>query len=160
MNSHIDISHPDGYWPKVRRFYLHHEKAICKRPDAWGIDPYAWDEAGITLTSAQALLWQDIRSANAVLYPQYPVGPYFIDFANPAAKVGVVIFTAAAAEATLRAQFEDMGWKMYFIEDVLCRQDTQEDEDEHGHIKVTKSAPAEFIRFICQRERIAEGAHN
>lgn len=149
------------YCRKVRRFYIHHEAAICKRPDDWGIDAYAWDhEAGIRLTPAQESLWHDIRGADAVLYPQYPVGPYFIDFANPAAKVGVVIFSAEAPEAMLRDQFEDMGWKMYFIEDVVCGQDLQEHEDEHGHVTVTRSAPAEFIRSICQRERIVVGAHN
>lgn len=35
------------------------------------------------MTPIERWLWADIRHADAVFYPQYPVGNFFVDFANP-----------------------------------------------------------------------------
>jgi len=54
----------------------------------WGVDPYEW-ECFTRMSPIESDLWACIRSVDAVLYPQFPIGWYFADFCNPVA--GVVI---------------------------------------------------------------------
>jgi len=85
----------------------------------WGIDPYAWDhEAGIVMSPIETALWCDIRLVNAVMYPQYPVAGYFVDFGNPCAKVafecdGAAWHTDKAKDAARQKVIEQQGWVVY-----------------------------------------------
>ena len=76
-------------WGRIRAYYQGHEQALLtERADRWALDPYEWAiDAGITLTPIEEALWHDLRQAGVVMYPQYPVGRFFVDFANPKAKV-------------------------------------------------------------------------
>jgi hypothetical protein len=55
--------------------------------DRW-VDPYFVDWPSI-FTPIESQMWTLIRSQPVPFYPQYPVGGYFIDFANPRLKVGI-----------------------------------------------------------------------
>lgn len=52
----------------------------------WGVDPYEW-ECFTRMTPIESALWAAIREAGIVMYPQFPIGPFFADFCNPVAKV-------------------------------------------------------------------------
>lgn len=155
------LGQPEAYWQRVRRFYMRHEAAICRRADDWGFDdPYAWlRETGIKLSDAQAHLWQDIRGVDAVLYPHYPVGPHAVDFASPACRVAILILKSddPTAGIPLLEALEEMGWKGYQIEASACAEDTREIGQEDGGTVVATSRPHDFIREICARHPIARG---
>ena len=73
----------------LRQFYrLAAPQIIEAGPREWGIDPYEVDWISV-FTPIELALWHDIRAADLVMYPQYPIAGYFVDFANPAAKVCV-----------------------------------------------------------------------
>ena len=42
-------------------------------PSEWGIDPYEVDWISV-FTPIELALWHDIRAADLVMYPQYPIG--------------------------------------------------------------------------------------
>lgn len=103
----------------------------------WAIDPYAWDEFGIRMTPIEAWLWGDIRQANVVMYPQYPVGRYFVDFANPVARVafecdGAAFHQDKEKDARRQAEIEDMGWTVYRFTGSECRTEFDEEERRNG----------------------------
>lgn len=110
----------------TRKFYEQHADAILgAKRNEWGIDPYLWDEAGIQLSPIEAALWCDIRETEAVLYPQYPVGRFFVDFGNPVARIaiecdGKVWHQDKAKDAARQAEIEDMGWDVYRFTGAEC----------------------------------------
>jgi very-short-patch-repair endonuclease len=76
-------------WKAIKEFYERNADAILSEPrNEWAIDPYAWAPF-VEMTPIEEWLWGDIRAANAVFYPQWPVGGVFLDFANPVAKVAI-----------------------------------------------------------------------
>jgi hypothetical protein len=142
---------------RVRAHYRKHEAAITASRDEWAIDPYAWDhEAGIVLTPIERALWHDIRAEDLVLYPQHPVGRFFVDFGNPAWKVAIECDGArwhvdAQRDADRQAQIEAMGWSVYRISGRDCFTDQEISEDEHGRTRVRAGAARVFIRDIAAR---------
>ena len=80
-----------NYWARIRAHYKRATPAIlaCEKNE-WALDAYAWEALGaIHFTPIEEWLWHDIRAVDVVLYPQYPVLKFFVDFANPKAKVAV-----------------------------------------------------------------------
>jgi very-short-patch-repair endonuclease len=124
----------------------------------WDIDAYAWDDyrSGIRMSPIEHALWCDIRNANAVFYPQFPAGIYFLDFANPAAKVGIECdgrqwHQDEERDRARQARLEHMGWTIYRISGRDCLRDTTELEREHGGIDVCLSPAYLFIKKIADR---------
>ena len=112
----------------------------------WGIDPYAWDEL-YTLSPIERALWHDIRSIDCVLYPQYPVGGYFVDFGNPVAKVAIECdgkaFHIDKVKESIRQQnIEALGWTVYRISGSDCIKDFDEET-------MQSSIPYKFIKHIA-----------
>jgi very-short-patch-repair endonuclease len=144
-------------WNAIRTFYaeLRDEAEAQRNEWAYG-DAYLWDHAGgITLTPIERWLWADIRAVDAVLYPQYPVGGFFVDFGNPAAKVaiecdGAEFHKDKAKDAARDAKLAAMGWTVYRITGRDCR--TQYDEETR-----TPGAALPFVREIAERHRIIRG---
>lgn len=144
-------------WNAIRAFYdtLRDEIMACRTEWA-DDDAYMWDHVGgIEMTPIERWLWSDIRSVDAVLYPQYPVGGFFLDFANPVAKVAIECDGAewhkdkdrdAARDSRLAA----MGWTVYRITGKDCR--TQYDQD-----KGTKGIAYELVKEIAELHRIRRG---
>lgn len=114
-------------WQQIREFYkLAEPEIMAEKSNEWGLDPYFWDAGLVRMTPIEAWLWHDIRAVDLVLYPQYPVAGFFVDFANPKAKVAIECDGAAyhgdkakdaARDATLRA----CGWSVYRISGKDCR---------------------------------------
>jgi len=108
-------------WNRIAQHYAKAPAEIHSIRDEWVMDPYAWDhDAGISLSPIEQALWHDIREADVVLYPQFPVGRFFVDFGNPAAKVaiecdGVQWHLDWHADSERQAAIEARGWKVYRI---------------------------------------------
>ena len=135
------MSKPD--WNAIRDHYrAFTPQILAERKDEWAIDPYEWSEV-LSLTPIEDWLWVHIRSANAVFYPQYPVGRFFVDFANPKAKVAIECDGAAFHQDKAKDRQRDeelaaMGWKVYRAPGYICVRDNNH---ETGRIR-------EAARFV------------
>lgn len=139
-------------WNGIERFYAIHRDLICNSPpDEWAIGAYSWDGL-LRMTPIEAWLWEDIRDANVVMYPQWPVAGVFLDFANPAAMVaiecdGMEWHLDKAKDEARDLKLQALGWTIYRIPGYLCA--TQSDE-ETGNA----SRARQFIEDICERHPV------
>lgn len=130
-------------WNAIRDHYeALGPRIMAERKDEWAIDPYAWSHI-IQLTPIEDWLWVQIREANAIFYPQYPVGRFFVDFGNPVARVAIECDGAAfhkdkAKDAARDQALMHMGWRVYRIPGSHCIRDNDPDT---GHIR-------EAARFV------------
>lgn len=122
----------------------------------WGIDCYEVDWT-LLFTPIEYGLWYDIRDSNSVLYPQYPVGRFFVDFANPVAKVaiecdGYAYHLDKAKDASRQAEIESLGWTVYRITGRDCMSDFKEEIMESGVAR-------KLISRIAERHGISRNSH-
>lgn len=149
----------------IKRHYARVAPIILAEPsDEWAIDAYSWDDpsTGIALSPIERLLWGDIRQQNMVMYPQFPVAGYFVDFGNPVAKVaiecdGAAFHVDAAKDASRQRHIEAKGWTVYRISGADCVQDERVSEDEDGHEIVTSSPAWRFLQFIGRHHPVVRG---
>lgn len=142
-------------WNEIRAFYRAIEPAILAESSMeWAVDPYEWDASGlIRLTPIEAWLWHDIRAVDVVMYPQYPVGRFFVDFANPVARVviecdGAEFHKDAERDAARDAWLRPQGWHVYRISGKDCRDGV---DSEHP----SQSAARKFVERIAQLHSIS-----
>lgn len=141
--------------PALRQFYRLAAPQIYEAgPGEWGIDPYEVDWISV-FTPIEIALWHDIRAADLVMYPQYPIDGYFVDFANPAANVciecdGSQWHQDAEKDAIRQRAIEAKGWTMYRITGRACKTDS---DPETG----ARSAAREFIDYIAERHPVSRG---
>lgn len=127
-----------------------HDDIAAAGPREWGVDPYIVDWPAL-FTAIEYALWCDIRAAGIVMYPQYPVLGYFVDFGNPCARVAIECDGRAyhqdrGADWKRQREIEAQGWTVYRITGRDCLSDFDPDERAFG----------ESQKFI---DRIAR-AHN
>lgn len=134
---------------------------LAGESDEWAVCAYAWDtpSSGIRLSPIERALWCDIRQQNVVMYPQYPVAGYFVDFANPVAKVaiecdGAAFHVNAAKDASRQRHIEAKGWTVYRISGADCMRDEIISEDEEGCEVVSTSPAWDFVKFIANNHPI------
>jgi hypothetical protein len=113
---------------------------LAEARNEWAIDPYAWSEF-ISLTPIEDWLWGDIRNANVVMYPQYPEAGFFLDFANPVAKVAIECDGRAyhldkEKDARRDAKLRASGWHVYRLTGSECRTEFDEETMEPGYARV------------------------
>lgn len=138
-------------WSALRAHYARFDPLIVTGPkNEWAIDPYAWDGSRMLfMTPIEQWIWSEIRDANAIFYPQYPVGRFFVDFANPVARVaiecdGAAFHTDKAKDAARDAILARIGWHVYRAPGWLCAQDS---DPETG----TLGGAGRFVREIVDR---------
>jgi very-short-patch-repair endonuclease len=109
----------------------------------YGADPYCWSGL-VDMTPIEYAMWCDFRSLGIVMYPQYPVGKYFVDFGNPVAKVaiecdGAAYHTDKAADKSRHKKIESLGWNVYRFTGRECNEVTEEvygdDETTYGRLR-------------------------
>jgi very-short-patch-repair endonuclease len=105
-----------GIWPVVKALPRHQ----------WAIDPHAIDWVPM-LTPIEQALWAEIRYEGAVLYPQHPVGNYFVDFGHPLARVAIECdgkewHLDHAKDAERQREIESYGWTVYRLTGRACLQ--------------------------------------
>lgn len=137
-------------WNALRAHYDRISPLILAAPkNEWAVDAYEWDDGKrmMFMTPIEGWLWAEIRDANAIFYPQYPVGRFFVDFANPRAKVAIECDGAAyhldkAKDAARDAVLARMGWTVYRAPGWLC---VKENDRETGAL----GQAGEFVRRIA-----------
>lgn len=101
----------------IRELYQAHERL---GEDFNGFDPYSL-ELHDHWSPIEWRLWQDVRSLSRMdMLPQFPVGPYFLDFANPKHKIGVeadgkAFHNAVRDKARDQRLWDQYGWKVYRV---------------------------------------------
>jgi very-short-patch-repair endonuclease len=140
-------------WEAIRAFYRDAEAEIMAvETYQWGIDPYEVDWCRY-FTPIEFGLWQDIRAEGAVLYPQYPIGPYFADFANP--KVRVVIECDGKAfhqdkekDRKRDKWMKDRGWSVYRLTGKECLK-PDDGLDEEGNDVYVETEASGLVKMVC-----------
>lgn len=147
-------------WDRIKAHYAAVE-GLSLVANEWSIDPYAWDDGlGIRLTPIEAKVWEHIRSLNMVLYPQYPISGFLVDFANPAAKVaiecdGAAYHTDVAKDLRRQREIELAGWTVYRFSGSMCAREAEEGmDDETGHSVYTEPPILDNLRHIGERHGI------
>jgi hypothetical protein len=141
-------------WSRIRAFYREHEAEILAEERCeWGIDAYTWDNGMLRMTPIEKWLWSDIRDCNAIFYPQYPVGRYFVDFGNPVAKVAIECdgyhYHLDKEKDRLRdEELAQMGWKVYRISGADCMTECDPETGNPGTAKA-------FVREIAEHHLIS-----
>lgn len=141
-------------WNRIRVHYANWREDIFRAGrNEWGGDAYDWDIGFIHMTPIEDWLWTHIRACDAVLYPQYPVGRFFVDFANPVAQVaiecdGAAYHTDKAKDAARDAQLRAMGWAVYRISGSDCCNDNDPETGAPGRAH-------QFIQRICDEHGIS-----
>ena len=145
-------------WNAIRAFYAGISSRIMNCPrNEWALGVYCWEEERmIFMTPIEQWLWHDIRACDAVLYPQYPVLNFFVDFANPVAKVAIECDGKAyhqdkAKDAARDKRLTDAGWTVYRITGSDCRKDSDEETG-------ASAEPYRFIERICERHGISRNS--
>ncbi|MFA9439429.1 endonuclease domain-containing protein [Uliginosibacterium sp. sgz301328] len=115
---------------EIRSLYREYEQDILSSVDGqWGIDPYQLDWLKM-FTPIEESAWASIRSAGLVLYPQYPVGRYFADFASPRKKFILECdgkdFHDADRDAERDRQTAAMGWTVFRVTGAECNRESPE----------------------------------
>jgi very-short-patch-repair endonuclease len=161
--SSILVSSVLDWRENLRRARAHYSKALPailrEKSNVWAIDPYAWEVAGIRLSPIESALWHDIRHTASVLYPQLPVGRFFVDFGNPVAQVAIECDGApfhgpeqAARDQARHDELVGMGWTVYRISGRDCK-DTDKQDPETW--KFSNNAGFEFVKGIARAHRIS-----
>ena len=150
-------------WNAIKAFYLRHQDKILRSASEWGVTPYSWEvDAGVTFTPIESAFWSDIRMEGAVLYPQYPVSRFFVDFANPVARVaiecdGKLFHTDKEKDARRDEELTELGWTVYRFTGSECMKDTEYEEDEDGYEVVVLAPVRLALRNIVDIHRIRVG---
>lgn len=88
-------------------------------------------------------VWGSIRYLGLPLYPQYPVGPYFLDFADPIRKIGIEVDSMKwhrnkEKDLLRQEEIEKMGWRIIRINSFLTYKISDDFRDEDGKIDYEK----------------------
>ena len=111
-------------WNAIREFYSFcQERILASKPNVWGCAPYVlhwFDKASPIEQEA----WRAIRACGIVMYPQYPIGQHFADFANPALKIVLELDGAQFHDANRDAKRDkwmiENGWRIYRVTGSEC----------------------------------------
>lgn len=112
------------------------------------VNPYFldWD-----FTPIERLAWMDIRGMGLPLYPQFPVGRVFIDFADPVSKVGVELDGAAyhehAKDLARDTVLAKQGWKIYRVKGRDAVKIVPSPFDREGELKASGEWRDALIRW-------------
>ena len=140
------------HFENILAFYKVWDELIKTTPkNEWAGDAYSWSEV-IHMTPIEANFWEHLRAAGGVMYPQYPVAGFFVDFANPVAKVivecdGKAFHTDKAKDAARDEKLALLGWTVYRLTGRQCNGDFDE---ETGYAGFTR----EFIDALILDHRI------
>ncbi len=97
-----------GKWAAIRKIY--------KLQEGSAYSPYFLDW-GLIFTPIEHDAWHYIRFYGLSMYPQFPVGRYFVDFGDPALRLAIECDGAAfhdkEKDAARDADMLEMGWKVF-----------------------------------------------
>lgn len=123
-----------GWFGGIRKIYELEADEI----ERGNYDPYIVDWS-LIFTPIEFDAWYSIRSGGHRMYPQFPVGRYFADFADPWARV-IVECDGKEWHDKERDKRRDRdlaraGWWVHRIEGWRCRLDEDHPEGSHAYFK-------------------------
>jgi hypothetical protein len=110
---------------KIRRNYEEYQRGVDAGQWDWMRgDPYAIADWVPMFTPIEDDAWCEIRSAGLPMWPQFPVGKFFVDFGNPVAKVALECdgkeFHSAVKDAERDKVLRSMGWRVIRVTGSRC----------------------------------------
>lgn len=145
-------------WDALRWHYdLYMPEIMDADPWVYGIDPYAWEEpfGMVNMTPIERLMWCDIRQTGIVMYPQFPVLNFFLDFANPVAKVAIECdgreFHDPRKDDERDARLSEIGWTVYRLTGSQIVREYPDDELGHSVPNYSELA----CRHIAEKHKLS-----
>lgn len=145
----------------IRAFYRECWSSIkATPPHRWAIDPYTVDWPRY-FTPIECAIWSDIRDEGVVMYPQFPVGRYYVDFGNPMAKVaiecdGKVHLGREREDAIRQADIEAEGWMVFRLCGRECLADSEfVEDDDTGLVSIVPSPGQMLIRTLAREFKLS-----
>ncbi len=144
----------------LRDFYVSAWSQTKRLPaHRWGIDPNCieWNEV---MSPIEAAVWSEIRAHGVVMYPQHPVGRYFVDFGHPLVRVaiecdGKQFHQDKAKDAERQAEIEAKGWRVYRISGSACMRKPNPMIDEEGEEVFELSPAAELVDYLASEYKLS-----
>jgi len=138
----------------IKSYYELVTPLILKTPSyQWAIDPceVVWDAI---FTPIESALWSDIREEGAVMYPQYPVAGYFVDFGSPIARVAIECDGKAYHQDKAKDRERDShlrakGWTVHRLTGSECLEASREYFDFDGIEHFKASAGRKLLKTLC-----------
>lgn len=127
-------------------------------PWRWAIEPNEVDWLSM-FSPIEADFWSDMRVEGAVLYPQFPVAGFFIDFAHPKVKVAVECDGAKWHMDRVKDWKRDdvlrsMGWSVFRLTGRQCKEATRIYEDDNGCDREELGRPGMLLRALGEQFHI------
>lgn len=144
-------------WEIYKSFYADAAEQIEATPSTeFAFQPVGWEDF-FQMTPIERWMWEELRNSRMVMYPQYPAFGFFLDFANPKAKVAIECDGAAFHTDWQKDRARDNilgedGWTVYRF---TGRQCAQEPDYETGEPSEMQELLAE-IRQQFPVQRIAK----
>lgn len=109
----------------IRRAYGQFQRRVDAGLADWmEPEPYTVGDWASILTPIEEPIWEDIRRCGLPMWPQLPVGRFFVDFGNPIKRVAIECdgqkFHDARRDAARDAELLSMGWSVYRIPGWQC----------------------------------------
>jgi very-short-patch-repair endonuclease len=122
---------------KIREEY---SRANLRPINGVPISPYSLRLPWMSLMSPiEDLVWGAIRFLGLPLYPQYPIGPYFADFADPERKLVIEVDSIRwhkdlEKDARRDADMRKLGWMVVRIPSRMVYKNREDFTDENGNV--------------------------
>lgn len=114
-------------------------------------DPYFIDWLSV-FTPIERDMWMSIRILGLPFYPQFPVGRYFVDFADPVHRIAIECdgkqWHDAAKDAIRDADMRAMGWRVWRFTGSECVRG--EDDPQSAHQRLAELSAGLYLR--CTEE--------
>lgn len=124
---------------KIRKAYREYGPVLSS---GFPLSPYDIGVDWITAFSPiEDNVWAAIRYLGLPLYPQFPVGQYFIDFADPYRKIGIEVDSKQWHKDKVKdwkrqGEIEKEGWRIYRIPSWMTYKNRENFQDENGVVDV------------------------
>jgi len=121
------IENPSCDWERfkaLREFYK------LMNTNEWIPYPVDWMRV---FTPIERDVWGDMRSAGIFMWPQYPAGRYFLDFADPKLRIAIECdgkdWHDEEADMSRDAELRALGWTVYRVPGSACKRTITPDFD-------------------------------
>lgn len=101
---------------RIREAYERSEKLILSGEMR---SPYSMD-IDWKFTPIELNVWDEIRYLGLPLFPQYPVGPFFVDFGDPKRKIAIEVdgrqfHLNKEKDESREKKIRSLGWRVYRV---------------------------------------------
>lgn len=155
---------------RIKHNYRRKQEMVDAGLDDWfRSDPYEIARWPTLFTPIESSLWFDIRAWGLDLWPQLPVGRFFVDFGNPVARIAVEcdgkqFHQDVAKDAARDQELGEMGWDVVRIPGWQCKRpilNALEAEEMHGisedEFEQWRDHETPYTSLCIARERLQWG---